>query len=145
MLRHKWEITVSGLIGSPASLRNRSPAVFCWYASKWQHHLLRVQRDQSSCFQKSKLEGIGWEPLIIVSKWQRALGPCATNGVISTWSCSASDKKPLRIPRHHSWYAYLQLHLPSTACTEAPVGWGLGTASPSKGSKGAGRLGRLQF
>lgn len=37
---HKCQITVSGFIGLPASLRDRIPIAFCWYASKWQHHLL---------------------------------------------------------------------------------------------------------
>ena len=101
--RHKCEITVSGFIGSPASLRDCSSTAFCCCASLSGSIIcFRVQRDQSSCFQKSKLEGIGWEPLLIVSKWQRTLGPCATNGVISTWNCPASDKKALRTPGQHS-------------------------------------------
>lgn len=88
---------------APASLRDYSPTAFCWYASHLSGSIIcfRVQRDQSSCFQKSKPEGITWEPLLIASKWQSTLGPYTTNGVISSRNCPASEKRPWRIPGHH--------------------------------------------
>lgn len=53
---------------------------------------LRIQRNQSSFFQKSKLEGMDWEPLVIVSKWQSTPGSYTTDGVIRTWISLASEK-----------------------------------------------------
>lgn len=96
------EITVSGFIGLPwLHLGTAAPQLSVGVHLSGSIVCFRVQRDQSSCFQKSQLKGIGWEPLLIVSKWQSTLGPCTTNGVISTRNCPASEKTPLGIPGHH--------------------------------------------
>lgn len=136
---HKHEITVSGFMGLPllclatAALQlpggvHLSGSSICF----------TVQRDQSSCCQKSKLEGIGWEPLLIVSKWQSTLGPCTMNGVISTGKLPCHRENVLKSPQ-----ASPKTHLRVSTINCLPRTPSRGNKPPT-GSKDTGRLGRLQ-